>query len=694
MPGVDRDAVRHRLLGRTARPPAPARMAGHLRAVAGRALHGMDLLRFGDTGPAIWLRPAADAGGHVTGLAVRSAVPASAGRTGAPPQQRNHRRPGGGAAGRRRRPGCGDHLRRSGRHRAVHRTAAEGSHTSAGAAVRQRNRPAAARAGSVHPVRGRDGGVHHPVWRAPCLRCRAQPRHRAGAGVRVAGQAVRAVRCRRLRAASTVPRRQCRHRHPRRRDRQHAAGTGLPGDDRPRRDGRVHPATPVPRRCGGTARSVRPEDCALAVSALPAADRRARAAACTGRLAGVRRQRAARPVRGRPADCRRASVDGAAGLHRRPERGHRHDDPVLADAVDHDRQPLDGRARGTRRRWSARRRRRHVRSAAARAVLPPHRHRRGVRDGLALQPGDGWHRGAGRLRADLVQRAGAAGTCRPAFGLSPAHRAARDPGRADRRHAGLGDAGDAADGGGGTAVALRSDVGHAGGPAPVHRRGAQPTGERGGAGRGVQSGTRAHPHRRRRHPHGRAAPDGGALPSARAGAIAVLRHAARGTAGRNDGHPHRTRTDGRGRRRDGPTAGGIRAARRLPAAGSDAARRGRRSADTALQPAGDGSRAGEHEPGHQRGRCATAAGGLEPTLRIDVRVPARPAAGGQAGSGADALGLAAHAGDATDGRSARPPARLHAARHAPPVRTAVPGRHDHRNSRQPDARRRLRRHLH
>ena len=70
---------------------------------------------------------------------------------------------------------------------------------------------------------------------------------------------------------------------------------------------------------------------------------------------------------------------------------------------------------------------------------------------------------------------------------------------------------------------------------------------------------------------------------------------------------------------------------------------GEAAAGPALQPARARGGAGEHEPGHQRGRCAAAAGGVEPALCGTVRLSRRVAARRHADRRAVGVGAAAHA---------------------------------------------------
>ncbi len=122
--------------------------------------------------------------------------------------------------------------------------------------------------------------------------------------------------------------------------------------------------------------------------------------------------------------------------------------------------------------------------------------------------------------------------------------------------------------------------------------------------------------------------------------------------------------------------------------------RRRSVAGAALQPAGTGSRAAEHEPGHQRGRLRAAPGRLESALRRVVRLSGA-AAGRRAGRGIclrhnAARGLGPGMRWRAESRSASPTCA--------PARPMSPSgafrRQRGGDPRQSDARRRLRRHLH
>jgi hypothetical protein len=124
---------------------------------------------------------------------------------------------------------------------------------------------------------------------------------------------------------------------------------------------------------------------ALAVPAVPAADRVAGAAAgARRRCAAGRTGRALRPVRAGAAVVAIAHRAGAVRVPRRTQRGHRHGGGQHAHLEPDDRQPLAG-PRPVARRVGARRRRRPARQ---RAVAAPARHRRDHAAGLGLQPLD------------------------------------------------------------------------------------------------------------------------------------------------------------------------------------------------------------------------------------------------------------------------------------------------------------------
>ena len=607
-------AVRHGCLGRTPSAGAVEALGRGVLAVAGGVLHQLDLLRHGAAGARFRLGADAHLPRHPAairaGLSRRAeAVPPRA-RTQQHLARRLHRhaaRPQFGA-GRDR------HRDRGDRHGSLPLLATEGrGHEPWPGHARQR--PRAAGLAGQRAVRGdRARGLRHAVRHASRLGDRAQPRPRASDGGGVAAEAGGDARPRTVAADAT--RRLGRHAAaPRRGRHRRLSGLGAAG-----RTGDADAAAPVPCRHRRGARRGPSAHRALALPALPRADRAAGAATGDGGRGDTRRHgRARRPLRARPAPGRRRAGHGPAGLSRRAVGGDRHADPRDAHAERDDRQPLAHAAEVARR--LARRRRRPARRGAAPAPL---RHRRRAGFGLGLQPrarrqrgtrgsrrpvvlGPG-HAGAGRrIRAVAAADAALGGDCRsrgglPHLGLGAAARR----GRADGLHAHRP-----------PQCALRMGVAVAAGP--VRSGGLEPAEPRRGrqlarrhraaAVAGQLAKFERRPSRRPARCRGGEAA-GLALPRRRpprrrASRCARHRAAARGAVGPRGARARRRRW----RLLRAPAARCAAPAQR-PRAGAGGGARRRGHARPALQPAAAGSGARAHEPRHQRRRPRPASGGV------------------------------------------------------------------------------------
>ena len=317
-----------------------------------------------------------------------------------------------------RRAGDADHR---GRHRALHRAAAEG-HFRRLCADDHAARPAAGaqralvqRQHAVH--RAGAGRFHHRLRRAPPRQRRAPRRHGRGHRLRVDRQAAGLRGGGRLRRLGAVrrPGRPVRARHGRARAGQAAQpepGQGLRLRTVVRADAAVDavgdlPAAPVPGDGGGERRRTAPQARRLGVPAVPAADQPVRAADRAGRAAALRPRRRCRRLRAVAAAGQRAHGAGAAGLRRRVVGGHRH-----------------GHRRGHRRLHDGVQRPGHA-AAAAHAPLrragpcgrrrpdalparhPPRRHHRHPAAGLPVLPPGRRGLCAGQHRAHQLCRGGA-----------------------------------------------------------------------------------------------------------------------------------------------------------------------------------------------------------------------------------------------------------------------------------------------